>query len=104
MKQVGKKKLEQLKLDIRLRTVTNGYALEVNDEGFMYFDAQSLLEGVLYPCGDRTTGDDDEGRGAEDAQSHDERQHCQDAPGRGNGTEGSGAGTEEADQGAEESD
>ena len=51
MKQVGRKKLEQLKLDIRLRTVTNGYALEVNDDGFMYFDAQSLLEGFCIHVG-----------------------------------------------------
>jgi hypothetical protein len=51
MKQVGKKKLEQLKLDIRLRTVSNGYALDVNNEGFMYFDAQSLLEGFCIHVG-----------------------------------------------------
>lgn len=51
MKVISKKKLEQLKLDIRLRTVTNGYALEVNDEGFLYFDAQSLLEGFCIHVG-----------------------------------------------------
>ena len=51
MKVISKKKLEQLKPDIRLRTVTNGYALEVNDEGFLYFDAQSLLEGFCIHVG-----------------------------------------------------
>ena len=51
MKVISTKKLEQLKLDIRLRTVSNGYALEVNEEGFMYFDAQSLLEGFCIHVG-----------------------------------------------------
>ena len=51
MKVISKKKLEQLKLDIRLRTVSNGYALEVNEEGFMYFNAQSLLEGFCIHVG-----------------------------------------------------
>ena len=51
MKVISKKKLEQLKLDIRLRTVSNGYALEVNKEGFMYFNAQSLLEGFCIHVG-----------------------------------------------------
>jgi len=51
MKLISKRKLEQLRLDIRLRTVVNGYALEVNNEGFMYFDAQSLLEGFCIHVG-----------------------------------------------------
>ena len=51
MKVISKKKLEQLKLDIRLRTVSNGYALEVNEEGYMYFNAQSLLEGFCIHVG-----------------------------------------------------
>ena len=51
MKVISKKKLEQLKFDIRLRTVSNGYALEVNEEGFMYFNAQSLLEGFCIHVG-----------------------------------------------------
>ena len=42
---------EQTKLAILLRTMVNGYALEVNDEGYMYFDAQSLLEGFLVHVG-----------------------------------------------------
>ena len=51
MKVISKKKLEQLKLDIRLRTVSNGYALEVNEEGYMYFYAQSLVEGFCIHVG-----------------------------------------------------
>ena len=39
------------RLTILLRTMTNGYMLEVNDEGYMYFNAQSLLEGFLVHVG-----------------------------------------------------
>ena len=42
---------EQKKLAILLRTMVNGYSLEVNGEGYMYFNAQSLLEGVLVHIG-----------------------------------------------------
>ena len=42
---------EQQRLAILLRTMTNGYMLEVNDEGYMYFNAQSLLEGFLVHVG-----------------------------------------------------
>ena len=56
MKQVGKKKPEQKKLDIRLRTMTNGYALEVNDEGYMYYNAQSLVEGFCIHVGMERVG------------------------------------------------
>jgi DNA-binding transcriptional MerR regulator len=42
---------EQKKLAILLRTMTNGYMLEVNNEGYMYFNAQSLLEGFLVHVG-----------------------------------------------------
>ena len=42
---------EQQRLAILLRTMTNGYMLEVNDEGYMYFDAQSLLEGFCIHVG-----------------------------------------------------
>ena len=50
---VSKKKQtkEQQRLAILLRTMTNGYMLEVNDEGYMYFDAQSLLEGFCIHVG-----------------------------------------------------
>ena len=39
------------KLAILLRTMVNGYMLEVNDEGYMYFNAQSLLEGFMVHVG-----------------------------------------------------
>ena len=42
---------EQQRLAILLRTMTNGYMLEVNDEGYMYFDIPSLLEGFLVHVG-----------------------------------------------------
>ena len=42
---------EQKKLAILLRTMTNGYMLDVNNEGYMYYSAQSLLEGFLVHVG-----------------------------------------------------
>lgn len=42
---------EQLKLDIQLMTRVNGYSLKVNGEGYMYFNAQSLLEGFCIHVG-----------------------------------------------------
>ena len=39
------------KLAILLRTMVNGYSLEVNGEGYMYFNAQSLLEGFMVHIG-----------------------------------------------------
>ena len=42
---------EQKNLVILLRTMTNGYMLDVNNEGYMYFNAQSLLEGFMVHVG-----------------------------------------------------
>ena len=39
------------RLAILLRTMTNGYMLDVNDEGYMYFNALSLLEGFMVHVG-----------------------------------------------------
>ena len=50
-KKVEKEQTEPMKLAILLRTMTNGYMLEVNDEGYMYFNAQSLLEGFMVHVG-----------------------------------------------------
>ena len=50
-KKVEKEQAEQTKLAILLRTMTNGYMLEVNNEGYMYFNAQSLLEGFMIRVG-----------------------------------------------------
>ena len=44
-------KQEVKRLAILLRTLTNGYMLQVNDEGYMYFNAQSLLEGFMVHVG-----------------------------------------------------
>ena len=46
-----KKKQEVKRLAILLRTMVNGYMLEVNNEGYMYFNAQSLLEGFMIHVG-----------------------------------------------------
>ena len=51
-KNVQTEQKEQPKrLAIQLRTMVNGYVLEVNDEGYMYYDAQSLLEGFMIHVG-----------------------------------------------------
>ena len=47
----NKQAKKQKRLAILLRTLVNGYALEVNNEGYMYFNAQSLLEGFLVHIG-----------------------------------------------------
>ena len=48
MKMIGS---ENKRLTILLRTMVNGYMLEVNNEGYMYFNAQSLLEGFCIHVG-----------------------------------------------------
>ena len=50
-KYVEKEQTEPMKLAILLRTMTNGYMLDVNDEGYMYFNVQSLLEGFMVHVG-----------------------------------------------------
>jgi DNA-binding transcriptional MerR regulator len=50
-KKVEKEQTEPMKLAILLRTMTNGYMLDVNNEGYMYYSAQSLLEGFLVHVG-----------------------------------------------------
>ena len=51
-KNVQTEQKEQPKrLAIQLRTMVNGYLLEVNDEGYMYYSAQSLLEGFMIHVG-----------------------------------------------------
>ena len=42
---------EPQRLAILLRTMTNGYMLDVNNEGYMYYNAQSLLEGFMVHVG-----------------------------------------------------
>ena len=42
---------EPQRLNVLLRTMVNGYMLEVNNEGYMYYDALSLLEGFIIHVG-----------------------------------------------------
>ena len=51
MNKKDENKQEVKRLSILLRTMTNGYMLEVNNEGYMYFNAQSLLEGFCIHVG-----------------------------------------------------
>ena len=44
-------KQEVKRLAILLKTMVNGYALDVNGEGYMYFDIPSLLEGFMVRVG-----------------------------------------------------
>lgn len=39
------------KISVLLRTMVNGYALDIDSEGYMYFNAQSMLEGFLVHVG-----------------------------------------------------
>ena len=50
-KKVEMEQKESQRLVIMLRTMTNGYMLDVNNEGYMYYSAQSLLEGFLVHVG-----------------------------------------------------
>ena len=43
--QAATEAVRQPKLNITLRTVKNGYLLDVEGEGYMYFNEQSLVEG-----------------------------------------------------------
>ena len=50
-KEKSVEKEQPKRLAILLRTMVYGYMLEVNNEGYMYFNAQSLLEGFLVHVG-----------------------------------------------------
>ena len=51
MNKKEEKEQEVKKVAILLRTMRNGYMLEVNNEGYMYFDALTLLEGFMVHVG-----------------------------------------------------
>ena len=51
MNKKEEKEQEVKKVAILLRTMRNGYMLEVDNEGYMFFDAQSLLEGFMIHMG-----------------------------------------------------
>ena len=50
-KKVEMEQKESQRLVIMLRTMTNGYMLDVNNEGYMYYSVQSLLEGFMVHIG-----------------------------------------------------
>ena len=50
-KKVEMEQKESQRLVIMLRTMTNGYMLDVNNEGYMYYSVQSLLEGFMVHVG-----------------------------------------------------
>ena len=49
--EVEEKKQAPKRIALMVRTMVNGYLLEVNDEGYMYYDAKSLLEGFMIHVG-----------------------------------------------------
>lgn len=49
--QAATEAVRQSKLNITLRTVKNGYLLDVEGEGYMYFNEQSLIEGFCIHLG-----------------------------------------------------
>ena len=50
-KKENEKKDEQKKMVITTRTLVNGYELIVDNEGYMFFNVQSLLEGFMVHVG-----------------------------------------------------
>ena len=50
-KKENEKKGEQKKMVITTRTLVNGYELIVDNEGYMYFNVKSLLEGFMVHVG-----------------------------------------------------
>ena len=46
-----KEQKEQKRLAILLRTMVNGYSVDLEREGYMYYDVQSLLEGLFVHVG-----------------------------------------------------
>ncbi len=48
-----KEQQEQESVKILLRTMTNGYVLDVDGEGYMYYNVQELLEGFFIHIGMR---------------------------------------------------
>ena len=50
-KKLFKEVMEQKKFEIQVRNLTNGFMLEVNQEGYMYYDVISLIEGICIHVG-----------------------------------------------------
>ena len=45
-----------MKTSIEIKTKVNGYVMDLEDEGFMYYDLQSLLEGIFVHVGMKRLG------------------------------------------------
>lgn len=50
-KEKSVEKEQPKRLAILLRTMVNGYSVELEREGYMYYDVQSLLEGLFVHVG-----------------------------------------------------
>ena len=51
MNKTEKKKEAPKRIAMMVRTMVNGYSVELEREGYMYFDVQSLLEGIFVHVG-----------------------------------------------------
>lgn len=45
------------KMNVRIVTTPNGYALDIGSDGFFYFTIQELLEGFIYHIGFKELGE-----------------------------------------------
>ena len=51
MNKTEKKKEAPKRIALMVRTMVNGYSVELEREGYMYYDVQSLLEGLFVHVG-----------------------------------------------------
>ena len=51
MKKTEEKKQASKRIALLVRTMVNGYSVELEREGYMYYDVQSLLEGLFVHIG-----------------------------------------------------
>ena len=51
MKKIEAKEQASERIALLVRTMVNGYSVELEREGYMYYDVQSLLEGLLVHVG-----------------------------------------------------
>ena len=51
MKMTETKEQASKRIALLVRTMVNGYSVELEREGYMYYDVQSLLEGLLVHVG-----------------------------------------------------
>lgn len=51
MKQTEEKKLEQTRTALLVRTMSNGYSVDLEREGYMFYTLQDLMEGLFVHVG-----------------------------------------------------